>query len=128
MLKATDLRIGNWLEYNGCFGTVLGIHGPWPRKEERYSEKWLIDLSIRGILTDTIESMLPIPFTREWLLNWGFKDAGIIGRDYRKGDFRIWFEDGTVNLWHYDQYELQYVHQLQNLYSTLTKQELTNQT
>ena len=77
------------------------------------------------------ENLKPIPLTEEWLLKFGFQiDETYVSEqnpylDYIKDEVRISmpyysfeFGDGAFM-------ELKYVHQLQNLYFSLTARELT---
>ena len=77
------------------------------------------------------ENLKPIPLTEEWLLKFGFKtDKTYVSDenpflDYIKDEVRISmpyfsfeFGDGAFM-------ELKYVHELQNLYFSLTQRELT---
>ena len=76
----------------------------------------------------TINSMNPIPLTEEWLLNLGFKKNNYYGYDeylidgysYINGKFHIAACDDCG-----ESVEINFVHELQNLYFALTKKELT---
>lgn len=70
----------------------------------------------------------PIPLTINWLLNFGFKE--------HIGEYEIRLKYGTLNIcpsrdWVFDIMmadglgKMEYVHQLQNLYHSLTGKELT---
>ena len=74
----------------------------------------------------------PIPLTEEWLLKFGFEEnddyisEDNLWNDYLKNNVRItmpyfefYFDNGD------DSIKIHYIHQLQNLYSALTNQELT---
>ena len=119
-MKATELRIGNWLI------------------DKRYthdSENGRFKVHVRDLqyLTDIKESnecdFEPIPLTEEILLKCGFKkkrgDKFVLPRSF----FNIWKIDNlTQNDYAFCYYCLQvnlkYLHQLQNLYWCLTGQEL----
>jgi len=84
----------------------------------------------------TINSMNPIPLTEEWLIKFGFGYARITDRLYTikktDGFYGFYINKETMSYCTFD-YEgtiddiikIEYVHQLQNLYFALTKQELT---
>ncbi len=72
---------------------------------------------------DLDDAYRPIPLTEEWLLKFGFEITDNFQTKDRfqthKQDGIIWFEYGYIVV------ELNYVHQLQNLYFALTNEELT---
>ena len=130
-MKATELRIGNWLI------------------DKRYthdSENGRFKVHVRDLqyLTDIKESnecdFEPIPLTEEILLKCGFKKTEeYYAADeenvdvYTIGCFDIAFIDNEYKLWisiDEDSYynfawtEIKYLHQLQNIYFALTGQEL----
>ena len=83
-MKAEELRVGNLVEYNGMQWVVLSIIYPSPR-DDKYSGKWLLELSNGGIITVPLEECMPIPLTEEWLektnlekFMWGHKINGIL--------------------------------------------------
>ncbi len=108
-MKATELRIGNW---------VLS-----PTEGEIQIENgWQIDEG---------EEVEPIPLTEEWLVKFGFEkedryfDIKInnfwLTYDYREAEYSI--SENKLNysdIW----IELNHVHSLQNLYFALTGEEL----
>ncbi len=109
-MEATELRIGNYIYYGF---------------ENRV---WQVSpISISGIENNTVKSE-PIPLTEEWLVNFGFTKTGHYYWDV------LYFEltelgngkyINSVNGHEYDHgIEIQYVHQLQNLYFALTGEEL----
>jgi len=107
-MKASELRIGNYIEVNGEIRQVTS-----------------------GIIVtiDTISKpdTKPIPLTEEWLLKFGFDEKGI---GYAKGFIYLWhYDDGIflelVSDSNSHNTPLKYVHQLQNLYFALTGEELT---
>jgi hypothetical protein len=103
-----------------------------------------------GTIVETKQFMLhdyelkyfePIPLTEEWLLKFGFKKSIVkepwFERNkielfkYSKGDFFLLgryntaYGIGLHDIWDGMEINLQYVHQLQNLYFALTAEELT---
>ena len=106
-MKANELRIGNWVEYKGSKSTLQIEHS-----------------EITEIYFGAT-NYIPIPLTEEWLLNFGFKFEK---EGYKKFRFRVvepvnyvgyLFCEGSRIL-----REIRYVHQLQNLYFSLTGEEL----
>jgi len=126
-MKATELRIGNWCKIAKS-----------PFKEE------VGEYPIEAITIHYFESgedliLEPIPLTEEWLLKFGFEKVKDDPSYCDDGEFTInhkrftvfkkelithnsihgWFINGIQ----FD-LNLKYVHQLQNLYFTLTGEEL----
>ena len=118
-MKANELRIGNYVNYNGK-DCVFGI----------YDIVNLHDDEDCANLTN------PIPLTEEWLLKFGFgrgeMDCEFIFRDSDSmiDESLIYYTDIGVLIIDTDRDEIEinhvkYVHQLQNLYFALTNNELT---
>jgi len=134
MIKATELRLGNYVRckiYNGNKDVVI----PFVWQEAKY-----------------IHLFEPIPLTEEWLKRFGF-ESRLINNAFNewytmctppnyKREFALCFRFGeyrdvprdqyTSNAWHAwmssgdsHSFNIQYIHQLQNLYFALTGQELT---
>lgn len=120
MIQANELRIGNCVKLNNSDTTLV------PRDFQRYCKSF-------GIF----EEFEPIKLSEEWLLKAGFEkdDTGvdIFDQDYcewyqkefpvigilcQSSDKSYIFDENTDTL------RLKYVHQLQNLYFTLTGEEL----
>lgn len=109
-MRAEELRIGNWVYL--------------PSKGKDYQ----ID---SGHDIDEIESSgdaIPIPLTEEWLLRFGFyrqNNAWNAAEPY--DTFRIWNLPGT-EVFSFNDFvfvpEINYVHQLQNLFFAITLREL----
>ena len=122
-MKAKELRIGNYL---------------LNAKNDDYFEVELNDLEI--IVTGKSKSR-PIPLTEDWLLKFGFKKSivkepwfeknKIEVFKYSKGNFFLLggnhtaYGIGLHDIWQGMEINIQYVHQLQNLYFALTNEELT---
>lgn len=111
-MKASELRIGNWINW---------INRPVQIKNA---------VELYNISTDEVNAK-PIPLSEEWLLKFGFKED----------EPHLFLNVDTFLQITYDQYkkrlslflygkhyfpkEIKYVHQLQNLYHSLTGEELT---
>jgi hypothetical protein len=115
-MKASELRIGNY------FYDTLG-------KVNR------IDLeAITYIVKEPHNQVKPIPLTEEWLLKFGFSKRDVLSSvlyDMKNPRFSIYLNPpiDKSNKWNILGIEkninIQYVHQLQNLYFALTGEELT---
>jgi len=112
-MKSTDLRIGNYIYNNEGEITKVALLG---------ADLVMVDDSKKVIE----KNCAPIPLTEDWLLRFGFESSGDDGynTDWNNGNITIvegvdyFIEDKTgVNI--------EYVHQLQNLYYALTGAELT---
>lgn len=93
------------------------------------------DKLMHSVIYGGLEGSEPIPLTEEWLLKFGFEetsDKDFIGGLYTRGKDGFYINketmsycgidyEGTID----DIVEINYVHELQNLYFALTKQELT---
>jgi hypothetical protein len=126
-MKANELRIGNWVEGRSD------------------SKKDFLTFQVYKETFFDIESTYgefkPIPLTEEWLVKFGFKKfKGGISLDneeftltytHKNTDKTILLEVNGEDEWGKHQYtcivlnHIKYVHQLQNLYFTLTGEELT---
>ena len=108
-MEASELRIGNSIMQDDNFVFVT-----WWRLELMENNK--------------IEYK-PIPLTEEWLLKFGFEfenkkfiKSSLCIREYQYGSgLTIFLSNENFNF----NVELKYVHQLQNLYHALTREELT---
>lgn len=118
-MKANELRIGNWYHFADNDGIV------YRRVKEIKQNEFGLFGDYDGV---NFEICQPIPLTEEWLVRFGFY-KNIDTELFEKGGYQI---DLSVLKCHFylpdfgDWYkELEYVHQLQNLYFALTGEELT---
>lgn len=128
MINVNELRIGNKLFH---------IYDDWPEEtvvEGIEYDKVHIQTSTGGGTTVNISEVEPIPLTPEWLEKFGFtKDMGGGGGLLEFENGFICFYDMEAPLVAYTNERikgapmphLKYVHQLQNLYFSLTGEELT---
>lgn len=132
-MNANELRIGNFVKYRDkdVLLTVSNI-----------GSKGFETINAAGFLygSDDIEDYIPLPLTEEWLLKFGFSDAeykkGYIGIDYQKKhltlDFVLtkpkfmgeWQNNYCFDLAQNRFVVIKYVHQLQNLFFSLTWEDL----
>jgi hypothetical protein len=121
MIKANELRLGNYLEL------ISNVNGESMIKQ--------VDIDILRVMTHGMKpnyEIKPIPLTEEWLLKLGYKFFdykshikfaviidNIVSYDinFYKGEFIMPHKNKPINIKH--------VHQLQNLYFALTGEELT---
>jgi len=121
-MKTKELRIGNWIN------TIEG-HA----QVKAMSEKGLMATPIMDG-GDLLVWAKPIPLTEGWLLKLGFYRQGsvmFLGVRYQRytlGRNSLYSIDGKSFIYDvndHDLCEINYVHQLQNLYFALTNTELT---
>lgn len=131
-MKPNELRIGNFVYLKHCewdFKT--------PRKVNSTTKPNLLTLERVSVNRIEYNSVKPIVLTEEWLLNFGFKKhkCNIGGADMWQGmdawsiNDNNWLFRGNpiygLKLVGYFNSNIEYVHQLQNLYFALTGIELT---
>lgn len=119
MIKASELRIGNYLDRNGLM-EVRTIHQSSVRIYDHYNK-------ISLMTTFPIHSFKGIELTPEWLERFGLiKEGEGKYAKYYQGValFGYWTADGSVNVGQFIPQDVKYVHQLQNLFFALTGREL----
>jgi hypothetical protein len=126
-MKANELRIGNYLNGNQGHVVVSEIRLNNSVKIQYNTSSFYVGVCLKAI-----------PLTKEWLLKLGFIQQGVIinnnglteqcGINYFiKNNIVYSLSDNQVELDNPNVFlcNLQYVHQLQNLYFALTGEELT---
>jgi hypothetical protein len=120
-MKANELRICSWVKHPAAV---------WSHRTEvqgyGYVEFQWEEHDWAGIAECTInlEDVKPIPLTEEWMLKFGFEYSDLNGDSglWKIPPFQIY---GKYNQFLYDyRLDVNYVHQLQNLYFALTYEEL----
>lgn len=111
-MKASDLRIGNYyLDIDDNLTELSGYE--------------LYQMTIKENTNNLgVKEFQPIPLTEEWILKLGFEESDL-GLKFELNDIYIYTHDGvmwynTVN----DSINIEFVHQLQNLYFALMSKEL----
>lgn len=114
-MKVEELRVGNWLKdyyTNNPFKIEL-------------PDMVLLDRIIKKGQFQTT-GFTPIELTEEWLIKFGFDyyESEDIFPTYVKGNINV--NDGVVNIVGYPKFlnHIKHIHQLQNLYHSLTGKEL----
>ncbi len=142
-MEASELRISNRVMYSGSDWLVTGINSPAPNKEERWNNKWVIELYQDGLVNATIDEIDPIPLTEDVLLKCGFEELnyGWYSKNYFTDckespevmSIKINLTTGRCGIGNDDSGTcdamtgkiITHVHQLQNLHHALTGHELT---
>lgn len=117
-MEARELRIGNLINAP-FYDEPIEVHSVCSATNDIYNR-------ITGEIP--IDTISPIPLTLEWLLKFGLEEHdGWDGQMYfvspENSQFQIY---ESLQCYEYDYTELEYVHQLQNLYFILTGEELKN--
>lgn len=126
-----DLRIGNLLTYNGFTVKVSEICSPKPLKDKRYSDKWILELfDGAGLISCTIDEVLPIELTNEWLEKLGFKYDEKEHNYYWKHSHWLRIQkfpkEGGITLIDGKQHRfLDFIHEIQNVFDVLIRSEVT---
>ena len=122
-MEVNELRVGNfvWEEYGGLY-EVININS------EGFGYVDLRKPTFKCIGRYEIGSVKPIPLTKEWLLKLGIQYSDFEGL-FQIGGYDIDAKDGSYCHFYFNEYgdwykEIEYVHQLQNLYFALTGEEL----
>tara|TARA_R110001606_G_scaffold40313_1_gene110243 strand:+ start:319 stop:702 length:384 start_codon:yes stop_codon:yes gene_type:complete len=123
-MKATELRIGNLAFRNGEIHRIASV--------ESISDNIamcavIVNPTNQVVSRSRTTGFTPIPLTEEWLKRLGFEYSDLNGDSglWKIPPFQIY---GKYNQFIYDyKLDVNYVHQLQNLYFALTGEEL-NQT
>lgn len=137
-MEVKELRIGNYIRYNGCIVSVYAIGNPTPNKDKHFNNKARVTLWCNGLIDATIDKIEPIPITEELLLKIGFKkdvDANSLYRyaiDNCLFEIRLWDIGTLIKLEIYSEDNVRKVHlpktpnlhQLQNAYYLVTGKEL----
>lgn len=120
-MKAEELRIGNFVNLYGDDCRIQTV-GMWVHTDTTVDEA-------------PVDAVKPIPLSEEWLVKFGFGKSDECERGYNTHKHFGFYYD-----WHFKQFKLEvddganvvdipmqihYVHQLQNLYFSLTSEELT---
>lgn len=121
-LTAQELRIGNYLNYQGKIIKVEGIHN----RTIYHSDRQFDQVGVEKYIT-----FEPIPLTEEWLFKFGFGKSEEHEYGSNENDLFGFYYDYHFNRFYLDTPEdniyipfIKYVHQLQNLYHCLCGNEL----
>jgi hypothetical protein len=109
-MNPKELRIGNHVLLNGKPLEVRSIYS------NDYFGKPVMQSEYK-----------PIPITKEWLLEFGWKQCDSFTEAYHFNGFRFVLTENEQWIEYSDNeaIDIKYVHQLQNLYFALTGEELT---
>jgi len=131
-IKSTELRIGNYLGSIHELLIVDSIHDycAYVNLVETDAEKFIITKNNNFVIKEVLKFADVIPITEEWLIKLGF----ILTSDGHRKEYQLadkaknWFmidtaDNGIMYNYHID-CKLKYIHELQNLYYALTKDEL----
>jgi hypothetical protein len=148
-MKATELRIGNLIDYERTTHIVCGLREDmiesWWFKDGKAVIEYLSNdssgVEVENPYFDSNSNYKPILLTEEWLYKFGFENIDKSDNDYitytdpnhdyylqidvRKKDGKYAILDNSFDdLRDFSMVDISYVHQLQNLYFALTGEEL----
>lgn len=134
MINASELRIGNYVDFYGNHIRVWSILSPTPQREKRYDGKCILEIGSPDSFNVPIDEVNPVALTEELLLRCGLSpnewfccDGYCVVED-RDADTHYGWCMKVRNASHTREIEFgyfKYLHQLQNLYFALTGEELT---
>jgi hypothetical protein len=123
MIKANELRIGNYVEHYHFIAPVVAL---WPDIVSIGSPiNNNVVLNVQRVGQTKVENVQPIELTAEWLSKFGF-ERGWYGLEV--DDFSVSEYDEGYFYFGYGIKQgkpLKYVHELQNLFFSLIGEELT---
>ena len=118
-MKAQDLRIGNYIEFDSSVRTLVREDEQGFIEVRSIGESGVNEWSDYGA-SGCVSNPKPIPLTKDWLVKFGFEkryeDCFEYGKFILNDEFIMMDIDITIKCKH--------VHQLQNLYFALTGEEL----
>jgi hypothetical protein len=127
-MKANELRIGNLVMHYNDLCTVIGY----------YDDIFIAQSFDKIDFKSNVFNLQPIPLTKEWLLKFGlieYIDFGVkmgtydkmplCGFTYSIHTKKVMIMHTGNSISHWLNIDINYVHQLQNLYFALTGKELT---
>lgn len=133
-MEAGGLRIGNYVLYNGVWGRIWAIMPPLPYEEERLCNKYLIELECNGLITVPVDEVEGISLTEELMEKCGFKRIDhIYGYSFftynRKNiqccSFDVYLNCNMIKIGGYPiANHFKYLHELQNLFYAMNRNEL----
>ncbi len=115
MIKANELRIGNIIEWNKSIFNVCKIS-----EDSIENELWCKPLT----------EIHPIPLTEDWLLYFGFSGKdNFTDYNLQADNLKFYYGNNELTIAEFEfghaiSVKIEYVHQLQNIYFALTRQEL----
>ena len=130
-MKIEELRIGNWIETKKNFTSWEGTKGiSSPKKIKIFGLEFFEKLVYDNEIWLNIEEFSPISINKLWLLKLGFvknQNHGI--ENYLTSDSNYYPDNKQFKI--FDRFggyiyveNIEFVHQLQNLYFALTQKEL----
>jgi hypothetical protein len=152
-MKSEELRLGNWVMYNDVLTKIYSISLPLPSENKHFDNKEIVTLWCNGLIDATCDEIEPIKLTEHMLLDNGFsvyfanmidpnKSYSYLIKDKVEITIRPFYNPSSA----YDgikyKYEIFiqgslyqnsfslksnspiYVHELQNAYYLVNKQEL----
>ena len=140
-MKLNELRINNWVKHNPSFHSLRNIDGVisnYGKFNEDCFQWELSDFDELEMNEDYIKAINKIKITEEWLSKFGFESSFIsdpqkenASKKYVLNGFTLLQQNENISAFHiHIEYldspvVLVYIHELQNLYYSLTFKELS---
>ncbi len=130
MIPENEIRIGNWFHHLPIWTSRQPDYAPM----KEFDFQWEAgDWYQKGESCMTDDAIEPIKLTDEWIQKFGFnyKDGAAEYGEERKNGVNLYIHDEDPGYFHFrmgnfegQPTEIKWVHQLQNLYFSLTGEEL----
>lgn len=125
MIPIHELFVGAYVSYSNCIWIVSAIHSPYPNKNKRFSDKYVVELLNDGLISVPIEDVTPIGLSNWWLIFFGFSPRYQAKWCLEKDSIMVNTGNHFVVHVHERVTSVKYIHQLQSLYQSITGKELT---
>ena len=129
MIKIEELRIGNYVMYNGFVVKVYGIIPPAPNADDYWNDVWILELfEGASTITARLEDISAIELNNEWcalFLKEDYTQENGSYIDICLTEVFLGGMDSCVNGHGFLLEDVKYVHELQNITYWLAKKELT---
>lgn len=137
-MEINELRVGNYVSYNTLDLEIYSIENKYPRADSRYDNEVLVDLVCDGFITAKLDEVKGIPLNEGILLNCGFEKINHISgyifysfdRNYKREKFAympldVYLNPNYAKIANFTfRNNIEYVHQLQNLFYAINGIEL----
>lgn len=122
-MRPKDIRLGNYIQWDDDSKEIIQVESI-ERGEEETKNMYFVN-------GGWIEDFLPVPISEDWLIKFGFTKDKTDNYFYGHPTYKTFYpiykrgESFGFNGLGLSVKEFKYIHQLQNLYYSLTSEELT---
>jgi hypothetical protein len=129
MINVEELRIGNYVMYNGIVVRVYGIIPPAPNADDYWNDVWILELfEGASTITARLEDISAIELDNEWcalFLKEDYTQENGSYIDICLTEVFLGGMDSCVNGHGFLLEDVKYVHRLQNIVYSLTSKNIT---